>query len=300
MTLHRQLELHGQQMLRLEARDKVERKLVDIAAAVMSDDQLGRSFSHPGLCLTVLPYRRRPDTEVWIRRNGPMTLTVQPTADHTGRFYGVPYGSRARLILIFLQTYAMKTQTGHVELGRSMRSWLRNMSVAIGGPNLNEVRQQAKRIERSLVSFAYEDNRGIVSWQDTIIRGSFGCASSNDILAVELSESFYKAITEHPVPLAEAAIRALADKSTALDIYMWLAYRAHVLHNPLLISWPALHAQFGAATVQLKHFKHRFCRDLQVALAAYPGAQADLTPQGIRLHPADPPIGRSRLKAIKV
>ena len=154
-----------------------------------------------------------------------------------------------------------------------MRSWLRNMSVAIGGPNLNEVRQQAKRIERSLVSFAYEDNRGIVSWQDTIIRGSFGCASSNDILAVELSESFYKAITEHPVPLAEAAIRALADKSTALDIYMWLAYRAHVLHNPLLISWPALHAQFGAATVQLKHFKHRFCRDLQVALAAYPGTE---------------------------
>jgi hypothetical protein len=31
----------------------------------------------------------------------------------------------------------MKTQTRHVELGRSMRSWLRNMSVAIGGPNLN-------------------------------------------------------------------------------------------------------------------------------------------------------------------
>jgi hypothetical protein len=299
MTLHRRLEQYGQEALRLEARDKVERRLIDIAAAVMSDDQLSRSFTHPGLCLTILPYRRRPDTEIWIRRNGPMTLTVQPTADHTGRFYGVPYGSRARLLIIFLQTEAIKSQTRQIELGRSMRSWLHNMGVAIGGPNLKEVRQQAKRIERSLLSFAYENNNGIVSWQDTIIRGSFGCTSSNDILAVELSESFYKAITEHPVPLAEAAIRTLADKSTALDIYMWLAYRSHVLEKPLLVSWPALHAQFGAATAQLKHFKHRFSRDLQIALAAYPGSRADLLPHGIRLHPADPPTGRSRLKAIE-
>lgn len=298
MTLHDRLESNGQHALRLEARDKAERRLVDIAASVMGDDQLGRSFTHPGLCLTVLPYRRRADTEVWIRRNGPMTLTVQPTADHTGRFYGVPHGSRARLILIFLQTEATKNHTRQVELGRSMRSWLRNMGVAIGGPNLNEVRQQSKRIERSLVSFAYKDSQGVVSWQDTIIRGSFGCASSEDILAVELSDSFYRAITERPVPLAEAAIRALADKSTALDIYMWLAYRAHALDKVLLISWPALHAQFGAATAQLKHFKQRFSRDLVIALAAYPGARADLLPQGIRLHPADPPTGRSRFKLV--
>ena len=173
------------------------------------------------------------------------------------------------------------------------------MGVAIGGPNLSEVRQQARRIERALVSFAYEATQGVISWQDTIIRGSFGCAYDDDILAVELSESFYKAITERPVPLAEAAIRALADKSTALDVYLWLAYRAHVLQKPLLVSWPALHAQFGAATAQLKHFKQRFCRDLQVALAAYPGARADLLPQGIRLHPADPPTGRSRLKTVE-
>jgi hypothetical protein len=112
MTLHDRLESNGQHALRLEARDKAERRLVDIAASVMGDDQLGRSFTHPGLCLTVLPYRRRPDTEVWIRRNGPMTLTVQPTADHTGRFYGVPHGSRARLILIFLQTEATKNRAG--------------------------------------------------------------------------------------------------------------------------------------------------------------------------------------------
>jgi hypothetical protein len=55
-----------------------------------------------------------------------------------------------------------------------------------------------------------------------------------------LSEGFFEALKRHPIPLEEAAIRALSNNSAALDCYLWLAYRLHALHQPRLITWIAL------------------------------------------------------------
>ena len=41
--------------------------------------------------------------------------------------------------------------------------------------------------------------------------------------AVVLDEAFYEHLRRHPVPLREAALRELADRSLGLDIYIWLA-----------------------------------------------------------------------------
>ena len=68
-----------------------ERRLVDTAARFLGDENVEPAFSHPGLCLTVLPHRERPAREIWRRVNGPGSLTVQPTADQTGTFHGVPH-----------------------------------------------------------------------------------------------------------------------------------------------------------------------------------------------------------------
>ena len=38
--------------------------------------------------------------------------------------YGVPYGARARMILLYLQTQAVRTGSREVALGRSMRDWM--------------------------------------------------------------------------------------------------------------------------------------------------------------------------------
>ena len=288
-NLHRRLEEHGQQVLLLQAPDKATRKLIEIAAGVLGDDSDDRIFTHPVLCLTILPHRTRPEREIWKRVNGPYTLMVQPTADHAGHFHGVPHGSKARLILLYLQTEAVKTNSRIVELGTSMRRWLRCMGVTITGPNYEEVRRQSQKIERALVSFTFTGEDAIVSWQDTIIRGSFERPSSDAVRTVELSESFFKSITERPVPVCESAIRFLGERCMALDLYLWLAYRLHSLQRPIVVSWPSLHGQFGAATRLLKHFKPRFAEEIEAALAAYPDARVDLRDDGIRLHPSPPP-----------
>lgn len=104
---------HGRQVARtLVAPD--ERPLVDMAAAVMAAEP-GIGISYSGFCLTSLPHRKLPDGERWERRGANVTLTVDPGSlpDGTGasKVHGVPYGSRARMILLYLQTQAVRTIT---------------------------------------------------------------------------------------------------------------------------------------------------------------------------------------------
>jgi hypothetical protein len=298
--LHDRLNEQGQLALRLDARSPEERRLVDAAARFLGDESLEPAFSHPGLCLTVLPHRERPAREIWRRANGPVSLTIQPTADQAGVFHGVPHGAKARLILLYLQTEAVKTRSRHVELGRSMHAWLRRMGVKPSGTNYSEVDRQSRKIENCLLVFSHEGEATAVRWRDTIIRGSFDHKENErrELLVVELSESFYRAVREHPVPVSEAAVRALGERCMALDVYMWLAYRLHVLERETFVPWGRLFAQFGAATNALKHFKPRFTRDLEMALAVYPLADARLGENGITLAPSPPPLagGGPRLR----
>lgn len=47
----------------------------------------------------------------------------------------------------------------------------------------------------------------------------------------KLSEGFFEQLQKHPVPVEEAAIKALNNNAPALDVYLWLAYRLHSLHS---------------------------------------------------------------------
>ena len=145
---------------------------------------------------------------------------------------------------------------------------------------------------------SFEEATGVVNWQDTIVRGSFQGGTENDIMAVELSDTFFKAIRDRPVPVAEAAIRALGEQSLAIDLYLWLAYRLHVLERPISLSWASLHLQFGGGVNLIKHWKPKFLRSFAAAIAAYPTANAELTSHGVRLFPSPPPTGPARLRAI--
>jgi hypothetical protein len=106
----------------------------------------------------------------------------------------------------------------------------------------------------------------------------------------KLSEGFFEALKRHPIPLEEAAIKALANNSAALDCYIWLAYRLHSLTAPRLVTWQALKAQHGAGFKELYHFKSKFPGVLQLALAVYPGANVEVTDVGVIIKPSRPPV----------
>jgi hypothetical protein len=300
--LHDVLIEHGQLELVLNAQDKEERRRIGVAAEILSDEAQRIAFAHPGMCLTVLPYKRIPDDQSWIREQGDVELSVHPIPNENRRRLGVPYGSKARLILLFLQTEAVKTRSRVVELGNSMNMWMARMGVSVGGTSYRIIEEQAERIEHSIITFSFRRSEGRIRWQDSIIRGSFdpfGRRGQEEFASktVELSETFFEAIMRHPVPISERAIQLLGERCMPLDIYLWLAYRLHSLEDSIAISWPALFTQFGANTQMLKHFKPRFARDLEMALAAYQDARVELTERGVVLHPSTPPV-TPRLKVL--
>jgi hypothetical protein len=106
----------------------VERQEVEAAVAYMSDEEGGIGFLYSGWCQTALPHRRLPDADGWQIESERTTLIVEPgmRPGIAGKPVpvGVPYGSRARLILIFLQSEAIRTRSREIELGGSLRSWL--------------------------------------------------------------------------------------------------------------------------------------------------------------------------------
>jgi Plasmid encoded RepA protein len=299
-NVHRLVLTHGRDQARNMV-DERERSLVEIAAEVLSDDTQRMGISYTGFCLTALPHKKLADDQPWEKKGHRVTLLVEPgRLRHGGRtkLFGVPYGARARMILLYLQTQAIRTGSREVALGRSMREWMERMGLAVGGETARALREQAARISACSLKFFWEDGAADGFERGAIVRSGLRFHAEDSAQGslwedrVVLDEAFYAALRDHPVPLLEAAIRQLRDRSMSLDIYVWLAWRCHQLSKPTPISWPALYAQFGTGFKAVRQFKPRFTEALAAALAAYPEARADLEDKAITLHPARPPIAR--------
>lgn len=280
--------------------------IVNIAAGVLGDDRGDLGYTYSGLCLTALPHRRIPDDQPWERVGHKVKLVVEPgRLDIAGKtkLFGVPYGARARMILIYLITQAVKTNSREIALGRSMRAWLEAMGVAVGGETAKAFREQSMRIAACSMKFFWEAERGGTGFdKGGIVRKGLLFGDSVDVGdqprlfddTVVLDEVFYDAAREHPVPLLEAAVRHLRDRSMSLDIYVWLAYRLHVLKRPTPITWTAIHAQFGGGFKEPRFFRRPFLEALEAATAAYPDARVEIAEDGagLILHPSRPPVGK--------
>jgi hypothetical protein len=298
--VHQLVLLHGRERAR-EMVDIGQRRLVDIAAEVLADEKNKIGISYSGFCITGLPHKKLQDDETWERRGHRVTLLIEPgkmKVDGKTVHYGIPYGSRARMILFYLQTQAVRTKSREVELGRSMRAWMERMGLTIGGETARSLREQAARISACSLKFFWEGSNHQGWARGGIV--SSGLQFSNNDAAQEslwedrviLDEAFWKALQDHPVPLQETAIRKLANRSLALDVYVWLAWRCHQLNAPTPITWLALNGQFGSADRPLKHFKGVFRSALTAALAAYPDAKVDEDERGITLFPSRPPVAK--------
>jgi hypothetical protein len=295
--VHHLIVQQGIEEARRHAATKHERALVEAAYQVLSEEADKLGFTYSGFALTSLPHKPQAE-QVWRREGHNLTMLIQSGLDRSGRSLGVPYGSYARFILLFLQSQAIKTNSREIELGRSMRVWLGNMGLSIGGTTYRLVNEQARRISGCTLTFyADRDNKEIMR------RGGFvdGAITLTDVVTdqpslwqerVLLNEEFYRALQNHPVPLSEVALRAIGPRSMVLDIYIWLAYRLHALKSDVDVSWPSLFAQFGAGYGRLRDFRSGFIGGIEMALAVYPEARVSISERGITLRPSRPAVGR--------
>jgi Plasmid encoded RepA protein len=306
-TVHQLLEAKGKEaVLKLD----FDRRVVEVAHEYMTDEDGGVGFIYSGFALTGLPHRKLADDAVWQVQTERALLLVEPgrraVRDGVPVSVGVPYGSKARLIMLYLMKRALETDSREIELGRSMRQWLERMNIPQGGKSIRDVREQAERISRCRLSFQIQqDGRtGLINQQ--IVDSAIFLDNEEDVRQgslfleqAKLSESFFEQLKRHPVPLEEAAIKALNRHSMALDIYCWLAYRLHSLEAERSVRWSAIKAQFGTGFDRTYHFRPVFLENLNLALASYPAAKVDVTDKGLTLRPAAPPVA-PRASMLKV
>jgi Plasmid encoded RepA protein len=301
--VHQLILTHGVERAKELAEDKATRLRIEAASKVMADEEHRIGITHAGFAMTSLPHRSVTD-KVWVREAPGVKLLVESGHDGDGKPVGLPYGSVARLILLYLQTQAIRTNSCEVELGRSMHEWLKAMGIDPGGTGYKAVREQSRRLSlcrltfrRPLEGATLVSNAGFV--QDAIIPDEQdGWEPRLWQEVVRLDPRFYKSLREHPLPLREAALKEIAGRSMAIDAYVWLAYRLHALSGPTSVTWVALHGQFGAGFNLARQFKAKFREPLALALAAYPEAKVDVGEQVVVLHPSPAPVPEDRASGV--
>src|SRR5438309_6871145 len=117
-TVHKLIEEHGRQGALVF---NVDRRVVEIAADYMADEEGGVGFIYSGFAQAALPHKRLADDTVWQIQTERVMLLVEPgrrgVRDGVPVPIGVPYGSKARLIMLYLMGRALETNCREVELG---------------------------------------------------------------------------------------------------------------------------------------------------------------------------------------
>lgn len=292
---------------RLSRRIEVTHELM---SELPSTDAL--SFLHSGLCQTCLPHSRPPeDHAVWTRQSGRFSLMVQPGAmntDHGIRYVGVPYGPKARLIMIHLQTEGLKSRT--VNLGASFSAFMRSLGLAVTGGKrgtIGAVREQSLRIARCRFTMQWDDTNATgggrtVIADTSIVDGLELWHASGDqwTETVELSERFHTHLREHAVPLDKRGIAHLSANSLGLDLYALFAYRLPRIDRDVHLRWLALQQQIGSSEKTTNTLAQRVREVMPDVLTAYPHANVELTAHGLLLKPSRPAVPKTTVGAVRL
>ena len=268
-----------------------------LAAAREADPD--RGFMARMMALCSLP-RTNPGNRIQYKRvNGPYTLYM--TAGGGGK---LPFGNLPRLLLAWLSTEAVRTQSRELVLGRSLAEFMRALGIYnSGGQPQTRLRNQMDRLFHASVQLIYEDKgnkAGISSF--VADRTEFWWnerkpdQSSLWQSKIELSEKFFNEIIRNPVPLDMNTLKALKRCSLGLDLYLWLTYRTFALTCPLRLSWPHLYRQFDADPSKtgnhdtVQYFRRKVLRELKKIKLAWPSLNYTTAPGVLILLPSTPAI----------
>jgi Plasmid encoded RepA protein len=156
-TVHRLIEEHGRQGALRMAPTNGDRRAIEAAIQYMADEDAGIGFLYSGWCQAALPHKMLADDAAWKIETDRVTLIVEPGRRNIPgggmEWVGAPYGSRARLILLFLQSEALRTSSRDIVLGKSLHAWLGRLGIPIGGKSFKDVREQAERLSRCRMTF---------------------------------------------------------------------------------------------------------------------------------------------------
>ena len=268
-----------------------------LVSASEADPDLG--FMARMLVLCSLP-RTNPGNRLQYKRtNGPYSLIMTATGNHK-----LPFGNLPRLILAWVCTEAVRTQSREIVLGSSLSEFMRTLDVySSSGRKYTRLRNQMRRLFNAHVRLVYEYEHGEASMSSSVAdRTEFWWNERKPDerslweSKIRLGEDFFNEIIRHPVPLNMNTLQALKRCSLGLDLYLWLTYRTFTLRAPLRLTWQHLYHQFDADPSKagnhdtVQYFRRKVLRELKKIKLAWPGLNYATAPGVLILHPSTPAI----------
>ena len=274
-------------------------RLINDALAIESESALeagALGFMARAMVQATLPHKKVDGNE-FERRNGNYTLTLLAPSK-----IGLPYGSVPRLLLAWLTTEAVRTQSRELELGDSLSGFMRELDmIPTGGRwgSITRLKDQARRLFSCTETATYDDAKKHADmgyrladksllWWDAKDPEQAGLWQST----VTLSEAFFREVVSHPVPVDMRALKALKKSPLALDTYCWLTYRASYAERLSVIPWSTLALQFGSDYKLVRQFKASFLTELRKVVTVYGGVQVEATDEGLLVRPSLTHIGK--------
>ena len=282
------------------------RQVNQLIEASEADAEIG--FMARLLALCSLP-RSNPKTRLqYVRRNGPYALVMS-----AGGLNKLPFGTLPRLLLAWVCSEAVRTQSRELVLGRSLYEFMRKLGMddrsgSVRGDR-TRLKNQMRRLFGCTVTLVYADaqRESRVSsfvadradfWWDTTRPDAPVLWDST----IRLGEEFFNEIIRHPIPFDMNILKALKRSPLGLDLYFWLVYRTFSLKGPLRLSWKQLYRQFGsnparASEANTVHDFRKDClRELKKINRAWPDLHYATVKGALMLSPSPPRIPPAQLR----
>jgi len=288
-----------------------QRQLIEQGIGIFAESPSAQdaAFIARELVLASLPHSNPGDRPVWIRRNGDVTLGIQPGINlETGRSFGYPYGIIPRLLLFWMTTEAIRRKSPRLELGSSLNGFLAELGLSgyTGRGKRGDAKRLREQMERlfrsrfSLERLKTDEDQTRKRWLDMQVAPqgelwwSLRAPDQGALWGswIELGELFYAALTSAPVPVDMRALRALKRSPLALDLYAWLtfqAFRAHHSRLPRFETWAQLHGHMGGEYTDIADFRKKVKAALLKIRAVYPGLRLGRRLGGIEVLPTSLP-----------
>lgn len=267
-------------------------KLIDAAIAIETEEAkeakalgyMARVFAQASL-----PYNQ-VNENYYIRNNGLIKLKVISDPE-----IGVPFGAYPRLLMSWITTEAVLTNSHTLALGHTLTGFMSELGLIPSGGKwgtIPRLKDQMLRLFSSTISSTYstqERNIGlglrVVTTYDLWWNPSKPNQSSLWESTLTLSKDFFDEIIKRPVPIDLRVLKAIKQSPMKLDIYCWLTYRMSYLKKPTEIPWEVLAMQLGADYARTKDFKKQFLKNLKEVMLFY-NAKVSEGNSGLLLKPS--------------
>lgn len=256
---------------------------------------------HSVLAICGLPYERLPiEQRDFSRRQGNMALDITSgiLRDERGEphLQPIPFGPKARLVLMHLCSEAIRQKAATIEIADSLTGFVRDMgfsdSAGKRGP-MTAFKEQLNAMAAATMRISvWEDNRVRTRNITPIDQMDLWLPTNPDQRAlwpstVTFSDAMFKSIQQRSMPLNRHVIKALAGSARKLDLYFWMNWRMYNLSQPLHLGWDKLNAQFGGNSNNPRRFKQHFKSDIADIKEILTRLPVQLSDAGMTILPAD-------------